>query len=423
MLIKNNILRLQIFCVAILLLAFAMSSCNDAPTQVGMDFLRDTISIEIITEQENENIIPDASSYLINTSQLNTGGILVGIADDLKAGALIRFNTFGVPQSIREKIINGIVECKLYLYPEKYAYGDTVANYLDFEIKEVTNYWFHNETTSDEVFNSANLYVGGRDLGGWDGTINRADSMDAIELDFDKELFVEWMEKVYDGEIAEEDIVWGIAILPKPNSTIINRFRALNNFQANANFSVIKVKYYKDEEKTEIDSIEVKSANECTFVETKEDNDSNDLIIQGGVRIHSKIDFDISEIPLFSCIHYAELILTLDETKSHKEIDFSDSIALVQFTDIEKHGEGYGSPRSNIVLGEYDSTSKTIVFKNLLNLPLNNFLRGNQGKGTLVLTFRNLAIEANSLNKYVFHGINAADTSKRPKIKIVYSKP
>jgi hypothetical protein len=418
-----NMVRLQVFCGMILIIALAMSGCNDAPTQVGMDFLRDTISIEIVIEQEDETIIPNAYSYSTNLPEANSGGVLIGIHNGLRAAAMMRFNTF-IPESIREKIINGIVECKLYLYPQQYAFGDTVANYLAFEVKEVTSFWFYDETTNDDVFNSENLFIGSRKIGKWKGNIERKDTMDAIEIDFPLDICVDWVEKFGDGlNIPDEDINWGIAIFPKSESTMINRFRGLNNFAASQG-SYIKIIYYKDDEKDELDTFELRTAIECTFIESNENNNSDDLIVQGGVRIHSKIDFDISEIPLFACVHYAELTLTLDETKSYSEVEPSDSIALFKFRDTTLgKGERYGASKENVVIGEYDSTSKTIVFKNFLSIPLNNFLRRDEGKGSLVLAFQNLGTEANSLTKYVFHGINAADTSKRPKIKIVYSLP
>jgi hypothetical protein len=419
-------IRLQYFCGIILLISVIFASCNDAPTQVGMDFLYDTVNVELIT---NDSIIVNAYSYSIkDTVELNSGGILVGIHNDIKAGALIRFNTFAVAENIRQIIRDRIVSCELHIYPQQYAIGDTASNQLNFEIKEITARWTPEETNSDNVFNSDALFINSRVIGNWSGNIERKDSMDAIILDFPNEICVEWLEKVGDGiNIPEEDIVWGIAILPKSGSTIINGFKALNNYKIGSDGlflsgSIIKVTYYKDEEKTELDSFEMRTANDCTFVESNENNDSEDLIIQGGVRIHSKIDFDISEIPQFACIHYAELTLTVNKEKSYSgNINSTDSIALIKFNNANL-GEKYGLAKDNTIIGIYDSTTQTIIFKDFLNFPLNYFLRNNNGKGTLVLAFQDINQEANYINKFVFYGMNATDVSKRPKIKLVYSQ-
>ena len=418
----------------ILFLALALSNCNDAPTQVAMHFLSDTVSIEIIAGEEN-SVIVDAYSYTIkNPVERNSGTILVGIHNDLKAGALMRFDIFSVPASIREVISERIVSCELHIFPRQYAIGDTAgSNQLNFEIKEVTGSWTYETTTSDDVFNSDNLFVNSRLIADWSGKIERKDSMDAMIFDFPTDLCVEWLETV--GDIINiTDTVWGIAILPKPGSTIINSFKSLNNFSigsdgAAAPGAVLKVTYYKDEEKTELDSFEMRTVSDVSFVESKEANPTDDLILQGGVRIHSKIDFDVSQIPEFACIHYAEITLTLDIARSYSgNINPTDAISLIKFS--SDNDERFAASKSNIIVGEYDSVAHTVTFRGSfgsmpfcpLSFPFNIFLRNNDGKGTLVLTFQDINQSANYLNKFVFYGANAADISKRPKIKLVYSK-
>ena len=419
----------------ILFLALAFGGCNDAPTQVAMHFLSDTVSIEVIAGDTN-SIIVDTYSYSVKSPvEMNSGAILVGIHNDLRAGALMRFDIFSVPASIRNVIKERIVSCELRIYPQQYAIGDTLgSNQLNFEIKEVTGHWTHETTTSDDVLNSENLFINSRLIADTSVKIERKDSMDAFIFDFPTALCVEWLETV--GEMTNiTDTVWGIAILPKSGSTIINTFRARNNFSIGADGvagagSVLKVTYYKDEERTELDSFEIRTAMDVSFVESKEANSAEDLVLQGGVRIHSKIDFDVSELPDFACIHYAEIILTLDESRSYSgTVNPTNAFALIRFTDTAS-GERFGVAKDNIITGEYDSTAKTVTFRGFfgstpftpLAFPLNHFLRNNNGKGTLVLAFQDINQSANYLNKFVFFGASAADTSKRPKIKLVYSK-
>ena len=414
--LKNilNKTRLQIFCGIILLVAFALSACNEAPTEVGMDFLNDTVSIKFL-----DDAITNTVANSIKTSAMNTGGVLIGSAGSLRSAALMRFDLFSVSRNARERIIDGIVECKLYIYPQNYAFGDTVSNLLEFEIREIMNFWFHAETTSDDVFYSEHLFAGGRTLGDTSVNIVRKDTMDAIVIDFPKEVFVEWMVKSPDPANIT-DTIWGIALYPKQTSTIINRFAAFGSGSSVG--TVLKVKYYKDDDKTELDSIEVRAVPECSYVDLQEEYNSEDLMIQGGVWIQSKIDFNISDIPIFGCVHYAELTLTLDENKSDRNIDSTDMIAIIRVRDTTVGGREV-TVRDNIVSGIYDSATQTITFKDFLNIPLNKIIRREDGEGTLVLAFQSIAQEANSLTKFVFHNMNSSEISKRPKIKIVYSQP
>ena len=399
----NSILFLLIF-------AF-FYGCNDAPTQIGMGFLQDTASINVIAGKDN-SFFASCSIYTVR-SRLNVGGMLVGEAKNMQAASLIRFNIPDKRDSITE---DKIAECKLYIYPRNYAIGDLSADLLNFEIKEVTSRWDPESTTPEEVFDSNNLFKNGRTIDRWNRPLERKDTMDALVFDFPKDLCAEWLEKSKDhGNFV--DTVWGLALMPQAGSTIINNFVA---YSGASEGSLLKVKFYKNSD-GELDSLNIYSALDQKFVKLNEEISQDDLIIQGAVKIHSRITFDVSEIPELAIIHYVELTLSVNEEESYfGNLDKAETISLSLYLDMEREVGGW-TPDA-IMTGKYNSIDNTFNFKDVMYIPFNKFLRSDDRKGTLILSFEIGGVnELNYLDRYVFYGINDADTSKRPKLKIVYS--
>ena len=411
--LNQNIKKMKknlIYSILLFIVINFFYACNDAPTEVGMGFLQDTASINIIAGKDN-SFFTSCSTYTVK-SKLNLGGILVGEAKNMKAASFISFVIpIGLDSTITE---DKIVECKLYIYPRNYAIGDITTNLLSFEIKEITNRWDVNETTADEVFGSNNFFENGKIISNWSGQLERKDTMDALVFDFPKDLCAEWLEKWKDYQNIV-DTVWGLAIMPRAGSTIINDFVA---YSSTSEGSHLKVKFYKNEE-LELDSFSVHSAIDKKFVQLNEDISQDDLTIQGSVKIHSRINFDVSSIPDLAIIHYVELTLFVNDAKSYfGNLNKPETISLSLYLDLEKEAE---SPNA-MIIGRYDSTNNTFNFKDILYIPFNKFLRSDTKNGTLVLSFEIGKVdELNYLNRYVFHGINDPDINKRPKLKIVYS--
>jgi hypothetical protein len=391
-----------------------LTSCNDAPTEVGSNFLLDTVGVSA-----NEAALVGAYSYVINTqSERNTGRTLVGMTDDMKAAALMRFN---LPVNKAAALKDKIIECKLYLYPSKYAIGDTTgSNNLSFKVQEITAHWNSDSINVDQIFDTDELFVGGRTIAQWEGTIDRKDTTDtaAIVFDFPNDMCYEWLEKIGNG-LSIKDTVWGLAIMPQAGSSIINAFRSFNNLTKDT-ATCIRVKYYSDSANTEIDSFDIITADEYTVVKTNQSYDSTDLAVQGAVRIHSKLSVDISEVAPLACINYGKLTLHVDKEKTQLgNVAMPESIGLQIWSDTATTERLALALLSAI--GNYDSTAGTYTFTANMPYMLNYILRSNAGKASIVLTNYSLAAEYNQLDKVVFYGMDAADTSKRPKLIYAYS--
>ena len=145
--------------------------------------------------------------------------------------------------------------------------------------------------------------------------------MDTISINISKRLCVEWFRKSNSLPVPEDSVLWGLAFLPKEESTVINQFRdsktvisgGVNNVLAG---SVMKI-IYKDKDKDSLITLYLNSSFSKQVIDFKEQLPKNKIIVQGGVKIHSQLSFDITSIPELSGVNYAEITLTLDPENSY----------------------------------------------------------------------------------------------------------
>lgn len=396
-----------IFTLLFVLLLLFFNSCNNAPTEIGTEFLQDTISISSILN--SDSVIVDVKSYYYNSIQeRNTGALLVGNTNDFQAIGLIRFNIPVGKADIKEE---DIIECKIHFSFNDYKFGN---NTLSFDIREIKSEW-NIETSVDDVLNGS--LFDNNSIADWSDNIpNDIDSSFNIELSFPPEILVKWFNKIGDGNnIHDTDIIWGISIIPNVQSDVIASLKALSN-ETGAKGTYISVKYKANDTNDIIDSLTIYSAEEVSFIKNKNENiDTNKINLQGGVRIHTKFSFDLKNIPNLAAINNAEIILYLDDNNS--EIVPPDTLFFNYFADsIERI-----SVSKIVIMGLYDKENRCYVFKSELANAFNYFIRNNNGKGELVLTHRNTERENNKIERLNF----LYDTNLKNKYittNIFYSK-
>ena len=410
-LLNNSFIMNSILMFFLLFFLFLISGCNDAPTEIGTEFLSDTLTIKIFNE--NDSIINRTESYYYNSPvERNTGLILVGITDKIKAISLIRYS---IPVDKKDISVEDIISCELFFPLDTYFVGDSISNQLNFEIKEVTQSWNINTTTFEEV-NNTSLFTDGKFIGEWTGNIERKDTLDTLIFNFSKDLCVKWLQDINDG-INITDTIWGIGIIPKVGSTIINGFAA---DLINKKNSFIKVIYQQN---NTIDSFIINSAENVSFINSSETLDKNSIIIQSGVRVHSRIYIDFKELSKYSCVNSTEITLFLDIEKCSlnsniKNLDTSLCLAYIGDSSLTEKFIHFKSR----ILGQYDSTEKKVTFRINGHDAMNYILRKTSGIGELILMNSTPVNEHNYLDKWVFFGMNCSEISKQPKIKLFITK-
>ena len=408
---KKTIIQLKkCFVFVALLFYFIFSSCNEQPTEIGIEFLQDSISMASIFN--TDSVIVNVNSYHYNSPQeRNTGALLVGNTDEFKSIGLIRFN---VPVNKTNIKAEDITECTINFKLNDYSVGNKM---LSFKVREVCCDW-DIETDIDDVMNGS-LFKN-ETIVDWAGDIQPDDTSFSIVLPFSTDLLVKWLDMIGDGQnIHDTNIIWGIGIVPDEISDVIASFKALANETITlGTFIDVKYKIYTDTSEV-IDSMKIYSAEEVSFVKDKKNNvKNNSITLRGGTRIHTKFSFDLSDIPKLASISNADLVLFLDTDFLDLENNPPpDTLFLNYFGDNKERIHN----SMITITGQYDSVSKCYIFKDRLAAAMNYFVRRNGGLGELVLTYHNTNKEMNNIELLNFL-YDSNDKNKHIKLKIYYAK-
>jgi hypothetical protein len=397
--------KIEINFLAFILGLVFLASCNDLPTELGYSLVDDTVSIALITSNDT-NLISSHENYLHKLKIFNSGATYIGRAGNLKANTFYRFG--GIPDSMPN--LNNIQSAELIMYPRKYTFGDTNSNTLSFNIYEINNLWT-NEFTMDSLDNNPG-FLGTKILGSYSKTITTVDSnLAAISMDIDKDLIFKWLKMQSDTNTAK--LNYGIALIPNSNSNVIRQFSAQQIGDANA-IAYLKVKYLNDSLK--LDSLIMDASIEFSCI-TKPTYLKDEIQMQGGTGLRSKIYFDLTMLPDLAAIHKSELQFTLDKSGIEKgNIAQDTAISLCIFSETDTLQE---NPLRTFI-GNIDRTTGKMVCQSISS-GLETWMRGVK-KGYLVAGYYGINTEHKRLDKYTFYGSKDSDPSKRPYLKLIYSK-
>lgn len=403
---------------SVIVVTIMLSSCNEAPTDIGLSFISDTVSVKTISSDDMQ-FITKHSIRKMHSSYINMGGFLIGKADDYQSMTFIRFETLkDTFKFIKpEKIISSTVKLKV----QRYAFGDSLAP-LAFDVYKNKKLWFPS-TPWDSVFKDPADYIDySKKIGEFNQVVPLTDSGVIIKLDLDKELISEWL---FWGDKHEEYVNTGIAFVPNANSRNIRKFEgpSLNQGGANKFYTEVFVKFYNS--KNEVDSVVMKSAMEYTLSDAPEHADKEDIVLQGAVQYRTDMEFDFSSLPDNIAIHSAYLELKLNKEKSRFSNYNTDSLRDNQII-IAYRGMDLKDTLSAIeqklnANGTKDKDFVTYKFPRFTYLLEQWILHGGK-KGIATLHKAPIHHEHFTIDKYVFYGMNDPNPANRPRLRIVYSK-
>lgn len=383
-----------------------INSCNDLPTELAFNLVYDTVNVYPVTSSE-VNFITSSKINLFRQNRLNTGVLFCGKADNIRAMSLIRFGE--IPDSLGYVTSDRILSATLTLKPIRYTFGDSVNGSMAFKIYKVQKLWTIS-VTWDSLMNNdipTDYFDLSRELGNWTGRIQLKDTMDPITIDLDKNIIAEWF-KLHADSLPD----YGIGLIPDFTSNIIYSF---NEQVAGATADLRpKIKVVYKNKKDENDSVTFKSAMGSAFIDDSKPDD-NTITIQGSVCYGSQLFFDVSYFPYLSSIHLAELILTLDPSRSYKgnlPLDSTVSILLLS-----------GDSVTSDTLRSYyaQRISGTDKFRvSSMSSAIEIWNRGAK-KGYLLFLPEGFINEFQEFERLTFYGPEEPDSSKKPRLRIIYS--
>lgn len=433
--------KTQLFLLSLATAFILFTSCSDDPSTVGFSLIYDTLDIIPVTSSDLP-LITGAGNYYKFEPMINLPYIMVGKApnldDKLVSAAIIRFKSFPVligKNLDSLKVITGpdrIVSVKFYLYPAKYVIGDTINNHLEFSILKVKNIWdntskFIDLFPGEDITTSPNIDYS-TEYASYSGNISYKDSLiNPLTFEMKKDematLVYEWIQKqkrlenflagggkVDSLNIPDSIANWGMALVPKGNSNVIRQFYGVGNSDTSykAHFWITFLN-----SKNELDSFRLVTALEGTFMNAGEP-DLNTITIQGVRTIRGEMKFDLSAIPEFSSIHKAQLELTLNSAKSYFGSQLPDSILYAVTYTEGRTGYIQTENYANRVSG----TDKFLFTQFIQPCEL---WTNRKGTGTINFVAQGKTVYLKP-DRFVFYGIDEADTTKKPRLRLIYSR-
>jgi hypothetical protein len=389
----------------IIALAFSMllTSCNEKPTSISYNMLYDTLDI-IQINSFDRNIIRKAESVYTHQRVFNAGAVLIGNYGEFSSFNFLRFESF--PDSLSYLTADDVDSVVIAMYPGRYALGDTLSNFIAFDVYQVDSYWT-NETTIDTIYQdpTGKPYITDRSVGSWEGYIQLRDTMDAISFQLDKSLFIDWLQLKPDtNEVVTN---WGIAFMPRENCTSVQQFRAYQSLDIPIE---TKLKAYFTNKDGDKDTVSFIAAINKSFPSAPEPEEGQ-LLMQAGVRYNTTFDIDLTTLPDLSGIHLARMKLWLDSENSVIGNMGIDSLFHLS-VDIDEENQ-----LSSV--GTLDKGTGLYTFYDMV-LPIEWILR-NGKEHKLTVSFVSYKDVAREMDRVAFYGMNAADTNKRPKLELIYS--
>ena len=403
----KNILITAIFAVSMILI-----SCNDKPSDLAVNLLPDTVAVRTISSYDTL-LITGKTVFKPFLPIFNNGSVFIGKFEDMTAVSLLNFAF--LPDTLGNIKAEGIESAELTLYPNRYAYGDTLGGYFGFDVYRVTRRWTPETTTYDSIMVSPADYFSSEKITTWEGNIALKDTLDPIKISLPADLIIDWLKTELVLDTATNTMVpkripnWGLAFVPKENSRVIHRFEAAAPAKTVSTTIVVK---YKDPIADTTKYLNLISGVDVCFLQTSVP-DLDEIVIQNGLNYWTRFDFDMSMIPRFSGIHKTQLELTLDPSKSRKGNVPLDSVLEMGFFLNDTRVDSF------TYTGGRQSGSDVYIFPSLTGI--SQYMNKFSGKFSLVMMPHSLVNQSRELERLTFYGFNHPDTTKHPTLKIIYS--
>lgn len=373
-----------------------LSSCSDEPTTFGVDILNSDFIILDTLDTTIDSVAQTSTTFKTVVELGASQNLLVGKKDNINASFLIKF-LFPLPDSLKTDIASGsviITGAKVNLI-NTYQFGDSSAAF-DLTAHNVTSNWSSIGFTSDSLpslsYDATNV----------SSALNLTDSIKTFNLDVN--LIKSWFQSEIDTTLKNNK---GLYVKSSPISQKVLGFQAKTSFKIN-----------QPELHVVIDKLGVYTDTLTFFPEADVSVvDGNlpavgpqNIAVQSGLVVNSKLWFDVSSLPKDAIINSAKLFLKTDSLLTIKGTNLIDAVLV---NDIE------------------DSTTKlidsTLSQENLL--PSGNSYTGfittfvqtwlNTGKNEGMLLSPSGGI--NGVDLFVFRGSNAKVFADRPRLEIIYT--
>lgn len=389
--------RQTVVSLFLLISIFSFISCSDAPSPIGSDLLSGE-DIEVLVLDSFIDSIAQRSSYDRKQIALgNSNRLFLGKKNNLEASILLKF-FYVLPDSLASSVLADsitVIQAKVILNKDYVYSKDDEVLPIDFTVHKVNTFWNITSFTEDSLLT---LSFDAEDI-----STDRSFSDTLYTFNLNNNTALTWMREAVDTNLTLSN---GIYIQPSANSGKIVGLKAFS--QSQDGYATIETIYQRTDGLR--DTIYAALVGDLSVVKgVRQDFGQENLAVQSGFSLLSELAFDVSSLPKHAVINNAELELTKDTLLSVLGNTFTNRLIAFFVKDS--------------VTNELDSTVSVTLeptdssFKGLITSYVNRWQSGEPNHGLTIIP----AGLVEGLELFMLKGSNAADYSKRPRLKITYN--
>lgn len=388
---KSGFYIFSIIILLFLALSFLTESCADNPSSLGKKFINpsDTIGVQVFDSYIDTMLITSTNlRYSVNTS--SSVNLMVGKYANYRSMALIKFDSITMNYDTAT-ISSAVMKLKYRNYYFPTSLADSLGN-VGFDIYKVQNYYNYSTVTNDSI-NATSFGTISQ------GSYSGAPSHDTAEVDIplNTSMVHDWLKYRADTTYAGKN--FGIVLMPNNSAMVIKTFYSS---QSSSYKPVLQITF-----STNHDTINCNQT-ETVFLPTATvSNFPGTFKLFGGVGYVDVMKFNVSPFSPKAIINDAQLILTLDPTKSVISNLTNQSVSAYFVTDTSNFTEN--TP--------YTGSISNNQFTIRMIPPFQRWIQGQSNYGIMLKTYNN----SQYMDLFSIFSETSSDPSKRPRVIIKYS--
>jgi|ERR1035437_2313013 hypothetical protein len=395
---ERIILSIKILSAIVLtFITLNLISCSDDPSSIGSAFLsRDFIKLDSL--DSFKDTLPQFSYTYKHIIPLGfSSTLLLGTKGDNVATMLLSFNIV-VPDSIKADLISNAITVSsavVQLY-KNYNYGDSTAP-IDYSVHSINTTWTSSGFTVDSL--PPHLQYDAADV-----SSNKSFTDTLYQFNLSNDLALKWL-NIYANSQTPDN---GVVVIPTQNSGKIVGFYALTS-ATNVNIPFLVVVLNKPSVYAN-DTLKFSTTADLSVITGNQpQNQTENIFVQSSIELESRIQFNLSKVPEHAIINYAELQLTIDTTQSVFGSAYSDQLTAYYITDSTRIDSFSTNQVTLNRIGSLYTGNITTYVQNWVSTKINEGIQVRAG------TYDT------GLELWALKGTKAADPSKRPRLKIIYT--
>jgi hypothetical protein len=393
----------KILIVLFSFIAITFYSCKENPRNFSSNLLGpDQINL-VNLDSYVAGLTQNSASFktVVKTGAANTlilGNYTTKSGNIQQASILIRFDYSTISDSNKSDLVNGnaVVADSWIVFTKTYAFGDTLANQLNFGAYNINTSWTSSGFTSDSL---SNFSYDNNDVSGQKTLA--ADSTNICKVHINgsaiQNEITNYANSIQDNGLylkpgSSGNTVWGFGSVtsayPPALVVVLNKLGVI------------------------ADTLYFNILNDVSVLSGDIVSGAQDIYLQPGLVGQSRVSFDMSIIPAGSIINQAKLLLTLDRSNTVNGTVFNSDILCYNIAD--SASKIIDSTMSYTTILQQDS----VTYEGDITSFVQKWVTNKMNQGLLLTPADGL----DGMDIFAFKGSNSNNAFQRPRLLIFYTK-